>query len=95
LGCLCGATAFLALLLSIAPAISYKLQNGPNSSVAERLVGESDIYGLKISTMLLPSTFHPIAALRKEKQTYVLSFPSLLANESEQATLGCFGVFGF
>ena len=43
-----------------APAIVYPLLHGPNDAVAERLPGESELFGLKLAYMVIPRPEHRV-----------------------------------
>ncbi|WP_051237562.1 hypothetical protein [Ottowia thiooxydans] len=90
-----GAMVFVisGLLVNLAPALEYRKEFGTNSAVAARLMGESEVYGLKISQMLMPRVDHRSESLSGIAKTYMASFP--LVNENHTANLGVIGVTGF
>ena len=54
----------LVFLFNILPNLLYRLQNGTNLNVADRLPMELDIYGLRLIQMLTPVPGHRFAPLR-------------------------------
>lgn len=83
----------LGVLINIAPSIYYKIQHGSNQEVAQRQASESEIYGLKLSQLLLPHPGHRSRALSNITQGYESSFP--LVNENAYSSLGIVGSIGF
>ncbi|WP_068779042.1 hypothetical protein [Paenibacillus sp. GM2] len=79
-------------LLNIAPNLAYKVINGSNSAVADRSFVESEIYGLKISQLVLPVTSHRISYLAQLKEAYNSNAP--LVNENDFSSLGIVGAIG-
>ncbi|MGE5473042.1 MAG: hypothetical protein ACM3UU_02340 [Ignavibacteriales bacterium] len=86
---------FAGTILNHLPSFYYAFVNGsnPESEVAIRSSGESEIYGLKITQMLLPVSGHRISFLANLKEKYNGSAP--LINENSTATLGFIGAVGF
>ncbi|RCX19016.1 hypothetical protein DFP94_10532 [Fontibacillus phaseoli] len=80
-------------LINIAPNIVYKIGNGNNIAVANRSYVESEVYGLKISQLLLPVTSHRISYLEQLKASYNSHSP--LVNENDFSSLGILGSIGF
>lgn len=81
------------VLLNIAPNLIYAHNHGTNAEVANRSPVASEMYGLKITQMLLPVSGHRIGLLAKDKALYDASAP--LVNENYTATLGVIGSIGF
>lgn len=79
--------------LSLVPDALYHWQNGANPLVAHRQPQESEIYGLRISQLLLPSFAHRFGWLAQYARTYEAHAP--LVNENQTATLGALGNLGF
>ncbi len=77
----------------LAPAFYYRLQYGPNPEAAVRNPAESEVYGLKITQLLLPQNDHPVDAARALALRYDRTAP--LANEGWASSLGTFGSIGF
>jgi hypothetical protein len=84
-------TAFL--LINTSPSIVYWWSHGPNPEAVNRSPGESEVYGLKISQLLLPVTGHRVPLLAKLKDRYNASAP--MTNENDTSTLGIIGSLGF
>lgn len=83
----------MGVIVNIAPTIVQNLQEGPNLKVAARNPIESEIYGLKMSQLLLPVSGHRVRILANLKERYNLSAP--LVNENNYASLGIIGGIGF
>jgi hypothetical protein len=82
-----------AVVLNNAPLLLYMWSHGANKVAALRAPQESEIYGLKISQMLLPVTGHRLPYFSRLKDTYNSLAPEV--NENQSATLGVVGGFGF
>ena len=77
----------LSLLVNLSPPIINVLVSGPSSiSVGNRLPQQSEVYGLRIIQMLLPSPVHAVDFLRELNNTYRSSFPNV--NENQTSVLG-------
>ena len=83
---------FLTVTANLASSIIYTKNNGANAEVALRSPKESELYGLKITQLLLPVTGHKISFLAQVKNLY-RNFP--LVNENDSASLGIIGSSGF
>ena len=81
------------VLINLLPNLWYRFDKGTNIHVAVRSPGEAEIYGLKITQLVLPSDYHRVTVLRKFKNRYNAIAP--LANENTTATLGIVGTLGF
>lgn len=79
--------------INMLPYKFYTIENGKNMQVAQRGIGEAEIYGLKISQLLLPVDGHRIEYFANNKQKYNARTP--LINENGTATLGIIGSLGF
>ena len=92
-----GATFSILLLLGVvinlAPTIVHVAEHGRNLSVAQRLPSEAEVYGLKISQLVLPATAHRSVMLAELKNAYNTTAP--LINENHTASLGLIGSLGF
>lgn len=86
-----GALFFCNLL----PFFIYNIHNGTNKSIAVRTSFEPDIYGSKISYMLLPQECPTMISdrIKKKYDEYIKNAP--LHNENITAYLGPIGVLGF
>jgi phosphoglycerol transferase len=76
---------------NLAPSILKERSEG-KLSVAKRVAAESELYGLKVTQLILPIRDHRIDAWNRLRQEYQ-SFP--LVNENELASLGVVGSAGF
>ena len=83
----------MTLALNLLPNILYKIQNTPNLEVAVRYPAESEIYGLRITQLLLPSPVHRISWFAEKTNKYNKTSP--VVNENSTATLGLIGSIGF
>lgn len=83
----------LGVLINASPSLIYQHENGKNSEVAIRYPMESEIYGLKISQLLMPIGGHRIPLLAKLSSYYSGTAP--LVNENSFASLGLIGDIGF
>ena len=79
--------------LTLVPNALYWHAHGKNPQVARRVASESELYGLKISQLVLPITGHRIEALAAGKAEYNGSM--LLVTENDEASLGLVGTIGF
>jgi phosphoglycerol transferase len=79
--------------LTLSPSILYKEHNGPNPAAVERGACEAEIYGLRITQLLLPVTEHRVPLLARFKRSYNRTAP--LVNENDTASLGVVGGAGF
>ncbi len=77
------------LLTALVPNLLYIERNGPNQDAARRLATESEVYGLKIVNLVLPTPEHRISALDVRPGE-----KSVLPGEGTE-TLGLIGAAGF
>ena len=82
----------IVVLTNVATTIGYQTRHGPNAEVAHRNANDSEIYGLKLTQLLLPSPDHRVPAMRDLTNRYSLTAP--LVNENASASLGLVGSFG-
>ncbi|MFA4888687.1 MAG: hypothetical protein WC628_03835 [Candidatus Omnitrophota bacterium] len=87
------ATLILGVLINTSPRILYCLKHGKNVSANYRSPQESEVYGLRITQLVFPASYHRIPLLAKFKQRYNTSAP--LVNENDMASLGFVGSIGF
>lgn len=89
--------ACFILLASVAaytsPVLYYQHTNGKNEEVAVRHFVESEIYGLKMIQLLLPSPQHRLAALGNKTREYNGHAP--LITENWTSTMGLIASVGF
>jgi phosphoglycerol transferase len=79
--------------LTLLPSIRYTYRNGPNPAAVERGACEAEVYGLRITQLLLPVTEHRVPLLARFKRCYNRTAP--LVNENDTASLGMVGSAGF
>jgi phosphoglycerol transferase len=84
---------FTALLVTLAPSIHYRHTHGGNPERGRRSPCEAEMYGLKISQLVLPVFGHRIPRLHALAARYEDTAP--LVNENKTAALGLVGAFGF
>ena len=82
-----------ASMLNLAPTLWHVLAEGRNMSVAVRAALESEIYGIKLTQLLMPRDGHRIPQLANFRAAYEATSP--LSNENRTASLGFFGAIGF
>jgi len=75
------------------PAIVYQRRHGPNFEVGRRAAAEAELYGMKVTQLLLPADGHRIGVLRQLKQRYNASAP--FSGENSTTSLGLVGSVGF
>lgn len=80
-------------LINLSPTIIYKIQHGSNSEVGKRSPVGAELYGLKITHLMMPADNHRINKLAIMKNLYNTKTP--LNNENKFATLGLVGSIGF
>jgi phosphoglycerol transferase len=86
------AVVFFGLLVNLLPNMIY-LWRQSETRVVIRESGEAELYGLKISQLLLPIDRHRLAPLSTLKDKYNQTAP--LVNENGNASLGIVGSIGF
>jgi phosphoglycerol transferase len=79
-------------LANIAPGIVYTQQHGKNLAVKHTDHSQAEMFGLKISQMVLPLCNHRWPALAHLKQRYDSKY---FPTEAVAATLGAVGTLGF
>jgi phosphoglycerol transferase len=75
------------------PTALYRSMNGVNIEVANRLPGESEVYGLRIAQLLLPISGHRVPYLRNLEDRYKASAP--MPGEYLSTSLGIVASLGF
>jgi len=83
----------IGTLVNISPSLYHWYKNGQNSEVGKRGFFEPELYGLKITQLLLPIKDHRIPVLAKLKESYNRNAP--LVNENDWVSLGIIGSVGF
>lgn len=87
------AVILAVIALNVSPYVIFRLQHGANKQAAVRNPTESEIYGLKVTQLLLPVSGHRILILARYKAIYDRLAP--LNFENGASTLGVFGSLGF
>lgn len=83
----------LGVLLNTTPNIVYKKMHGPNAEVMHRNAAEAELYGLKMTQLLLPRQGHRIESWANFSNRYNQNTP--LVNENISSSLGILGSIGF
>ena len=83
----------LGVLLNVVPSLIYIFTQGENSEGVGRLAGESELYGLKITQMLLPRADHRLDSFFEFASRYNDAFP--LVTENISSSLGAIASLGF
>lgn len=84
-------TIFFAV--SLYPSVQYQMAHGRNTQAGRRSAIESDIYGLKMSQMLLPSNIPGNTRIEAKFKKYLKTAP--LTNDNKSSYLGVIGAVGF
>ncbi|WEY39430.1 sugar translocase [Paraburkholderia sp. SUR17] len=92
-GILAVAIVTIGIVANVAPNLADRARHEINTEVAQRNPSEAELYGLKITQLLLPRVGHRMAPLAELTQKYTTTFP--LVNENETASLGAIGSVGF
>jgi phosphoglycerol transferase len=90
-GAVVGAIAAVSLV-QLAPTIVYHLRHGGNDEVAHRYWFESEVYGLKLTNLVLPIEHHRIGPIARAREDYVRQIPQ---SEARVSSLGLVGAVGF
>lgn len=83
----------IMLVINYFPTLIHKVVNGSNIEATSRSPIESEIYGLKIDQIFMPSLGHRVGKLNEIAQRYANSAP--LVNENHSVSLGIIGSLGF
>lgn len=82
---------FVTLVVNLSPSLINIYRHG-DAGVTQRNLAGPEIYGLKVSQLLLPVTGHRVKALRELKDNYN---KDTQVTENDAATLGFVGTVGF
>ena len=85
----------ITLLINMAPSILYTYKYGKNIEVAKRSAVDAEIYGMKITQLILPVDGHRVSYLHNLKNRYNHAPYRPLVNENTTSSLGAIGTFGF
>jgi hypothetical protein len=86
----------LGALVNLAPSLLYRWQNGVNQEAVNRQWVESEVYGMKVTQLLLPVPQHRLRRLAELRSLYFTTSGSLINfNENAYAALGAVGGLGF
>lgn len=84
---------FIGFLINMLPTVINSIQNGKNNEIAVRNAGETDIYSLRLTQMLVPHSDHRIKLFRSVNKKYTETFTFI--NENKTSALGLIGGLGF
>jgi phosphoglycerol transferase len=82
----------LGAIANVIPTIWYRLEHGPNPAAVQRLLAGPEVYGLKITQLLLPFSVHRLHYFANKKIAYSTAFP---LGAGDFWYLGAVGVIGF
>ena len=82
---ICSVVVAAVLVINNAPTLLYSVRHGSNPGAVERYLGESDIYGLEISNLVLPIHNHRIPLFRHVKETLTEDSVSPVGDTEYQA----------
>jgi phosphoglycerol transferase len=85
----------LGFVLNLAPCLLYQHEQGANPDVGARLKMESELYGLRLSHLLLPVFEHRLHLFRTVKELYSVGGPWPVHEGNYSAALGTVGSLGF
>ena len=83
----------LGLLLNILPSLMYLMANGESREGINRLAYETELYGLRVTQMLLPHAEHRFDSFAEFASRYNNHFPFITENMS--ASMGSVASIGF
>ena len=84
---------FVGITANFIPRIANDFRSGKNLEIAKRESMEAEMYGLKLTRLILPVSDHRIPLLSTIKNEYNLNFPATI--ETDSAALGTIGTLGF
>lgn len=84
---------FVFFMLNLLPSIVYQAVHGTNT-ITYRNFAESEIYGLKITQLFLPTNAHGMESIQRIIEEYNQNAP-LINNENLGVYLGVGGIVGF
>jgi hypothetical protein len=85
---LCAVTA-LFLALHLTPQLLYRWQQGKNDEAVTRPSSDAELYGLRVTQLLLPTLGHRVPAMNDLARRYVDS--GVVVTENQTASLGLIG----
>ncbi len=81
------------VIINISPSIIASHRNGVNTELANRQALESELYGLKVTQLLLPIDDHRVHPFKIKRQDYDRTAPNV--TENAMSSLGLIGSIGF
>ena len=91
----CAVAVLAVLAFTRLPTLVYQIEHGSNDVAAQRQLGESDVYGLHVSELLLPSPDHRVQALADLSQQTENSNSPVPLVSTERENLGMLAAAGF
>ncbi|MHB8657790.1 MAG: hypothetical protein ACYC91_07510 [Solirubrobacteraceae bacterium] len=92
---LCVAAILFVFALELAPTLVYDAAHGSDPAATIRGASESDLYGLKLTQLVLPVPGERIGALARLSDRYSASSFPPASNESSSSVLGLVAALGF
>jgi phosphoglycerol transferase len=89
----CASLVGVMFVVQYVPTILYVRQHGPNVHAVGRETYEAELYGLRLTQMILPLSAHRWTPLARLKADYYLP-PVVPITEADTATLGAVGAAG-
>jgi hypothetical protein len=85
----------ICTLAATLPTVIYARENGPNTAVVDRRPSEAEVYGLRVTQLLIPIADHRIPRLAQLRRNYDAEGTAVPVNENGGASLGIVGSAGF
>jgi phosphoglycerol transferase len=83
----------LAVFVEITPNLIFSAEHGSNPIASAHDIGDSDVYAMKLTQLVLPVPGHRIRAFAALRSKYALEFSFI--NENESSALGLLGAAAF
>jgi phosphoglycerol transferase len=81
----CSVVVVAVLAINNAPTLLYSVRHGANTEAVDRQLGESDIYGLNVSSLVLPINNHRLPPFRHVRETLNTESASPVGDPEYQA----------
>jgi len=85
----------VALAVNVAPSLAYIHAHGANDAPVTRAANESELFGLRLTQLLLPVDGHRLAPLARRSLLYDTTTPTPVNALEAGQTLGTIGDVGF
>jgi phosphoglycerol transferase len=87
------ALILVTVIVTVAPNIAWKMTNEKNPVIGKRIFAESEMYGLKLAQLVLPTQSHRFDPFAYLNLRYSSVSPNV--NENAGSSLGLLGAIGF